>query len=238
MAAATSTTGDWSLTVKAGLQETCMDITALLEEIKASPYRDITIAAPHTGKISFADLALRAPVQGPQGAWKEKPGTRLAVLERERNPKSIHAMEKGRITRLHTELEGCFVEAGQPLAVIRHMLTRDEVETIILKKALHLFRAPERAKYYFTPEIDKKIRASDAQSVTIQDGAEIMIMSRMKREAPLKYAGPPGVIYAIYFKYNENKDAGDPLIGVCPKEQLSEIQDVIMRVRTEWREQE
>ena len=54
-----------------------------------------------------------------------------------------------------------FVEAGTPLMVIRHMLTRSEVEHQILKKALYLFRAPERAKYYFTPEVDKKIRAAD-----------------------------------------------------------------------------
>ena len=57
-------------------------------------------------------------------------------------------------------------------------------------------------------------------------------MSRMKREVPLHYSGPEGVIYAVYFKYNENIDAGAPLIGVCPQDQLPAIQDVIMRVRT------
>ena len=110
------------------------------------------------------------------------------------------------------------------------------MEHIILQKALHLFLAPERAKYYFTPEVDKKIRAADAQSVAVRDGMEILIMSRMKREIPLNYAGPDGVIYAVYFKYNENMDAGAPLIGVCPKDQLAAIQEVVMRVRTEWTE--
>ena len=148
------------------------------------------------------------------------------------------AMEKGEISELHSELEGCFVEAGTPLAVLRHMLTREEVQRAILQKALHLFRAPERAKYYFTPEVDKKIRASDAHSVAVRDGMELLIMSRMKREVPLHYTGPDGVIYAVYFKYSENMDTGAPLIGVCPQDQLPAIQDVIMRVQTEWTEKE
>ena len=173
---------------------------------------------------------------GPQGLWKEKPGSLVATLERERNPKPICAPEKGEVSHIYTDLEGTFVEAGTPLAVLRHKLTRAEVEHIILQKALHLFLAPERAKYYFTPEVDKKIRAADAQSVAVRDGMEILIMSRMKREIPLNYAGPDGVIYAVYFKYNENMDAGAPLIGVCPKDQLAAIQEVVMRVRTEWTE--
>lgn len=215
-----------------------MDISALLEEIKAAPYREIVIAAPHSGVITFADIKPGDTAYGPQGQWKEKPGTVIATLERERNPKPICAPEKGEISSVQTELEGKFVESGTPLAVLRHLLTRSEVETIILKKALYLFRAPERAKYYFTPEVDKKIRASDAHSVAVREGMDIMIMSRMKREAPLRYSGPEGVIYAIYFKYNENMDAGDPLMGVCPKDQLPVIQDVIMRVQTEWTERD
>lgn len=213
-----------------------MDISALLEEIKAAPYRDIVITAPHSGRITFSGARQGEQAFGPQGRWKEKPGTLIATLERERNPKPIYAPEKGEISSLHTELEGQFVESGMPLAVLRHLLTRQEVETIILKKALHLFLAPERAKYYFTPEVDSKIRASDAHSVGVRDGMDIMIMSRMKREAPLRYSGPEGVIYAIYFKYNENMDAGAPLLGICPRDQLAEIQDVIMRVQTEWKE--
>ncbi|MDO5483403.1 MAG: biotin attachment protein [Desulfovibrionaceae bacterium] len=215
-----------------------MDISALLDEIKASPYREIVIATPHTGRLTFSELRPGDMVVGPQGQWKEKPGSRLATLERERNPKPICSPEKGEISHLHTELEGQFVEAGTPLAVLRHKLTREEVLRLILKKALHLFCAPERAKYYFTPEVDKKIRASDAHSVAVRDGMELLIMSRMKREVPLHYTGPDGVIYEVYFKYNDNVDAGAPLIGVCPREQLPIIQDVIMRVQTEWTEKD
>ena len=196
-----------------------LDISKLLDDIKASPYREIVISTPHTGVVTFADLKVGDTVVGPQGQWKEKPGTRLATLERERNPKPILAPEKGEI---------CLI--------LRHMLTRAEVEHAILKKALHLFRAPERAKYYFIPEVEKKIRASDAHSVQVRDGMELLIMSRMKREVPLNYTGPDGVIYAIYFTINENMDAGAPLLGVCPQDQLPAIQDVIMRVQTEWTE--
>ena len=213
-----------------------IDISKLLDEIKASPYREIVISTPHTGVVTFGDLKVGDTVMGPQGQWKEKPGTRLATLERERNPKPILAPEKGEICRIHSELEGQFVEAGTPLMILRHMLTRAEVEHAILKKALHLFCAPERAKYYFIPEVEKKIRASDAHSVQVRDGMELLIMSRMKREVPLNYSGPDGVIYAIYFTINENMDAGAPLLGVCPQDQLPVIQDVIMRVQTEWTE--
>ena len=213
-----------------------INISAFLDEIKASPYREIVVKTPHTGTVTFAGVTEGQEVLGPQGQWKERPGTLLATLEREHNPKPILALEKGIISRIYAEREGHFVEAGTPLMVIRHMLTRDEVEHAILKKALSLFTAPERAKYYFTPEVDKKIRAADSHSVVVRDGMELMIMSRMKREVPLYYSGPEGVIYAVYFKYNENIDAGAPLIGVCPQDQLPAIQDVIMRVRTEWTE--
>lgn len=210
------------------------DISALLDEIKASPYREIVITAPHCGTVSFGGISEGSEVYGPRGQWKEKPGTQLALLERERNPKPIRSSEKGVLTKVFNDLEGRFVDAGTPLAVVRHQLTRSEVERLILQKTLFLFRAPERAKYYFTPEVDKKIRASNAHSVTVADNMELLIMSRMKREAALRYSGPEGVIYAVYFKYNENVDAGSPLLGVCPKDQLQAIQEVIMRVQTEW----
>ncbi len=215
-----------------------LDVTALLEEIKASPYREIEIVTPHTGRVNFTTVQVEAKVTGPHGMWKEKNGTLLATLDRERNPKPIYAPEKGHLRLLHDELEGKFVEAGTPLAVIRHFLTREEVQSAILKKTLHLFNAPERAKYYFVPEVDKKVRASGSQAVKVREGMELFIMSRMKREVSLPYSGPEGVIYAVYFKHTENLDAGQPLIGVCPPDQLSAIQQVLLRVQTEWLEQE
>ena len=72
-----------------------IDISALLDGIKDSPYREIVIAAPHTGKVTFAGLKPGDKVHGPQGQWKEKPGTLVATLERERTPKPISVPEKG-----------------------------------------------------------------------------------------------------------------------------------------------
>ena len=212
-----------------------LNVSDLLEQLKQTPYRMIEVATRHTGVVTFEALRQGDSVHGPEGTWKEKPGTKLATLTRERNPKPIYAPEKGVIETIHTELENQFVECGTPLVTIRHYLTREEVESIILREALYLFKAPERAKYYFTPEIDAKVR-SEQGSVTVTNGQELFIMSRMKREVPLQYSGPSGVIYAIYFKPTENVDQDAPLIGVCPKEELPHIKEVIMRVRSEWQE--
>ena len=40
----------------------------------------------------------------------------------------------------------------------------------IKKPVRHAQKRPGRAKYYFTPDVDKKIRAADAQSVAVRDG--------------------------------------------------------------------
>ena len=213
------------------------DITKILEQLKASPYEEVHIKAPHTGHVSFAHIQPGDTVYGPGGAWKEKPGTQLAFLDREHNPKPICAPQKGVISDVRRELHGCFVEAGTRLVTMQHTLTREEVLGLLLRQALYLFNAPERAKYYFSPDVDKKIRTGGVRSVTVHDGMEVFIMSRMKREVPLAYSGPGGLIYAVYFKYTDNVDAGQPLIGVCPPDQLAAIEDVVMRVQTEWKEE-
>lgn len=213
-----------------------INISALLDEIKASPFREIIIRAPHTGEspLPISRPAIRS--QAPRANGRKNPAPTSPPWSASAIPSPSAPRKKAEVSLVHDELEGQFVEAGTPLAVLRHMLTSDEVQRAILQKALHLFRAPERAKYYFTPEVDKKIRASDAHSVIVREGMELFIMSRMKREVPLSYSGPNGVIYAVYFKYNDNMDVGAPLIGVCPQDQLPAIQDVIMRVQTEWTE--
>lgn len=215
-----------------------LDISKLLEEIQASPYAEIIVNAPHSGTVTFPDLKAGSRVIGPSGQWKEKDGTLLATMERERNQKPIHSLEKGEVTVVHSELEGAFVQAGTELMRLRHYLSREEVLSVILKKALHLFLAPERAKYYFIPAVDVKVNVSGPKAISVHDGMDLFIMSRMKRESPLAYSGPEGVIYAVYFSHNENMDAGQPLIGVCPPDMVGAIEDVVMRVQTEWREEE
>ena len=214
-----------------------LDISAVLEEIKASPYEEMTVCAPHSGKVSFPEtLAQGFRVTGPSGTWKEKPGSLLANLEREHNVKSISCPENGEIVVVHKQLDGLFVQAGTELVRFRHFLSREEVIQLILKKALYLFLAPERAKYYFIPSVDVKIKVSGPKAITVRDGEELFIMSRMKREAPLRYSGPEGVIYAQYFSHNQNIDAGAPLIGICPPDLITQVEEVVARVQTEWKE--
>ncbi|CAK7037034.1 MAG: hypothetical protein DELT_00610 [Desulfovibrio sp.] len=216
-----------------------LDVSKLLEEIQASPYAEIIVNAPHSGTVTFPEgVKAGTRVIGPTGMWKEKEGTLLATLERERNPKPIYCAEKGEVTLVHDELAGTFAQAGTELLRLRHYLSKEEVLAVILKKALHLFVAPERAKYYFIPSVDVKVKNSGPKSVSVHDGMDLFIMSRMKRESPLAYSGPEGVIYAVYFSHNENMDSGQPLIGVCPPDMVSAIEDVVMRVQTEWREEE
>lgn len=214
------------------------DVKVILEEIKASPYEEVEVIAPHCGVVDFKVPGEGAKVLGPSGTWKEKPGTLLATLTRERNPKPIHCGRKGEVQKVHAHLNGRFVEAGTPLMVLRHFLTKDEVTQQILKKVLHLFTAPERAKYYFAPEADKKVKASGCQSVRVKDGMDLFIVSRMKREKGLAYTGPEGIIYATYFSHDQNVDAGQPLISVCPESQMSVIRDVVNRVQSDWEERD
>lgn len=215
-----------------------LNVKKLLEEIKASPFEEIEVTAPHTGTVEFAGLKPGDKVQGHSGTWKEKPGTLIASLTRERNKKPICAPEKGEIVLVREELHGRFVQAGETLARIRHFLSRKEVIEVILKQALHLFLAPERAKYYFIPEVDQKLKVSGKRSVRLKAGMELFIVSRMKRETVLAYDGPEGIIYSVYFHRGDNVDAGQPLIGVCPEAELPLIQDVITKVQSEWEEQD
>jgi len=215
-----------------------LDVSRLLEAIKAAPYEEIVIRAPHTGVVKLADIKEGDKVVGPSGEWKEKPGTLLASIVRERNTRPITSGQKGVISDIRRDLEACFVEAGTPLFTLRHFLSKDEVQQSILRKALYLFVAPERAKYYFTPAVDLKVKVSGSASVTVSEGMELFIMSRMKRETPLYYFGPEGVIYSVYFVHNQNTETGQPLIGVCPQNRIREIEEVVVRVQTEWEEQE
>ncbi|MBI4803932.1 MAG: biotin attachment protein [Desulfovibrio sp.] len=214
------------------------DVKAILEEIKASPYEEVEVIAPHTGVVEFKVTEEGTKVQAPSGTWKEKPGTLLVTLGRERNAKPIHCSRKGEVQKIHAHLNGKFVEAGTPLMVLRHFFTKDEVTQLILKKVLFLFPAPERAKYYFVPETDKKVKVTGCQSIKVKDGMDLFIVSRMKREKPLSYVGPEGIIYATYFSHDQNVDAGQPLISVCPEAQMGVIRDVVNRVQSDWEERD
>ena len=214
------------------------DVKAILEQFKASPYEEVEITAPHTGVVEFKISEPGAKVQAQTGTWKEKPGTLLATITRERNTRNIHCARKGEVQSIYSELHGTFVEAGTPLLVLRHFFSKDEVTQRILKKVLHLFNAPERAKYYFAPETDKKVKVSGCQCIRVKDGMDLFIVSRMKREKTLPYSGPEGIIYDTYFSHDQNVDAGQPLISVCPENQMDVVRDVVNRVQSDWEEHE
>jgi biotin carboxyl carrier protein len=174
----------------------------------------------------------------PSGTWKEVPGTLLARLERESVKKPLYAPQKGEVMSLGEVKDGQFVQAGQELMTIRHYLTREEVIARILRRSLSLFLAPEKGKYYFFPDVDIKVKTKGSQSVHIEDGMELFILSRMKRETSIRYSGPAGIIYAVYFETNDSVDRDSPLIGVCPEDQLGQIQEVVSRVQSDWEERD
>ena len=127
-----------------------LDFAAMLEEIKASPYEEARhCRPPYRGCDLLPGLNLEAAFTVRREPGRRSPGPLLVTIERERNKKPIYAPMKGEVAALYEERAGQFVEAGTPLLRLRHYLSKEEVVAMILKKALHLFRAPERAKYYF-----------------------------------------------------------------------------------------
>lgn len=215
-----------------------LDVTSLLEEIKASPFEEQEIVAPHTGVVTFGSLKLGDKViartaHGRNGPERSSPPSRANATQ-SRSTRSRRAKSAPSIANW----KGHTCRRAPRSPPIRHFLSKDEVLRILLKQALNLFVAPERAKYYFVPQIDTKIKVSGCRSVSVYEGMELFIVSRMKREMPLYYTGPDGLIYTVYFEHNENVDAGSPLIGVCPPDQLQQIEEVVLKVQTEWQEQE
>jgi len=205
----------------------------IISRYRSDPYDYVDMEAIHTGKIRFL-VEDGAEVKGPSGEWKHIPGTPLYEITRERNPKIVSARTNGTVSMIRGELEGQFVEAGEKLLTIRHPLKKKEIIEAILQEVLYLFPAPERARYYFSMDIQARINQKGARSVMIQPGDEIITMSLMKRDTPVYYAGEPGIIHSVYFKPGESVDQGVPLFGVCAEEKLPLVQKIITRVKAEW----
>ncbi len=214
-----------------------IDFDEILGKYHSDPYDYVDIFAEHTGKVRFL-IEEGHTVEAVSGEWKHIPGTPLFEITRERNPKKITSPTKGVIASLNSELEGSFVEAGEKLMTIRHPLKKKEIIECILKEVLHVFPAPERAKYFFTPDIQSRIDKKSVREVSVKPGDEIIIMSLMKRDTPVYYDGEAGVIHSIYFKPGVSVDQGAPLIGVCPLDKLPLIKKVITRVKADWDQNE
>ncbi|HEC99933.1 MAG TPA: hypothetical protein ENN18_06090 [Proteobacteria bacterium] len=210
-----------------------IDLDQLLIHYREDPYEDFLVETPNTGWVRFmADDGMK--VAGPKGTWQHIPGTLLYVLERERNRIPIHAHINGTISDLQVNLNGKFVEANTYLMSIRHPMTKDEVINKILKQVLITFNAPERAKYFFPPEITYKLEKKKHGTVLVRPGEEILIMSLMKRDTPLIYNGEPGIIHTVYFQPNVTVNQGEPLLGICPPGKLNYIRKIVQKIQNEW----
>ena len=210
-----------------------IDFDEILSKYRSDPFDYVDVCATHTGTVTFK-VVEGDDVQAPSGEWLQIPGTALYEINRERNPKLIAAQTNGVVSTVRTELEGRFVEAGERLITIKHPLKKKEIIENILKEVLFLFRAPERAKYFFALDVQSRIEKKGARAVTVDQGEEVLTMSLMKRDTPIYYSGEKGVIHSVYFKPGVSVSQGEPLLGVCAPEKLPLIQKIITRVKADW----
>lgn len=205
----------------------------IINKYRSDPFDYLDVVTPHTGLVKFK-VSDGEKVDGPSGKWHHNPGTLLYMINREKNPKPIYSLTNGVVASLRRELEGEFVEAGEKLMTIQHPLKKREIIEGILQNVLYLFKAPEKAKYFFSLDIQARLEKQDDKAVFIKPGDEIITMSLMKRDTPIYYSGEEGIIHSVYFKPGESVKQGQPLIGVCAKEKLPLIQKIITHVKAEW----
>jgi len=205
----------------------------ILSRYRSDPYEYVDMYAVHAGQVRFL-VDDGAEVKGVSGEWQHIPGSSLYEITRERNPKVISSKTNGMVSYINSEAEGQFVESGAKLMTVRHPLKKKEIIESILQEVLYLFVAPERARYFFSMDIQSRIEQKGARSIFVKPGDEIITMSLMKRDTPVLYSGEPGILHSIYFSPGDSIDQETPLIGVCPEDKLAVVQKVITRVKAEW----
>jgi len=210
-----------------------IDFDQIISQYRSDPYDYQEVRTPHTGVVKFK-VRLDDDVDGVTGQWRHIPGTLLYALERERNVKPIYSEIKGSIAEINQDIEGKFVEAGEKILTIKYPLKKREIIDKILKNVLYVFKAPERAKFFFSMDIQARIDKFGQRSVSVKEGDEVLTMSLMKRDTPVYYEGEPGIIHSVYFKSGDSMDQGSPMIGICPEEKLPLIEKIITRVKAEW----
>jgi hypothetical protein len=209
-----------------------VDLEEIIERYQAEPYESFPMAAPHTGQVSFI-VSEGDRVEAPSGSWRERPGSLLYSLLRQANRKKIFAPTNGTVSDLQAALQGSFVAAGTYLMTIKHPMTRQEVIQRVLQEVLYIFRAPEKARYLFVPELAAKMEKKK-NKILVRQGEEILIMSRMKRDTPVIYDGQSGIIYTSYLRPNVSVEAGEPLLGICPPGRLDYVCRLVQRINLEW----
>ena len=214
-------------------KEGTIDFDEIISEFRSDPFHYVDIFTPHTGQIRFK-VGKGTEVCGTDKHKNHGPGTVLYILTRERNAKPFYSPIKGNISFIREDLEGSFVEAGEKILTIKHPLKKKEIIEKILRQVLHPFCAPERARYFFSFELQARMEKEVNKPISIKTGDEVLTMSLMKRDSPVYYSGEPGIIHSIYFTPGVSIDQGEPLLGICPPEQLHFIQKIINRVKAEW----
>ena len=210
-----------------------IDYDTILSEYREDPFGYVDIHTRQTGQIYF-NVKIDDKVEGVSGKWRHIKGTKLFGITRERNNKPVFSPSKGVISFIRDDLDGQFVEAGERIMTIRYPLKKREIIDQILRKVLSPFEAPERAKYFFSLDIQSRIEKFGQRSVSIKPGDELLTMSLMKRDTPVYYKGEPGIIHSVYFKPGMTVDQGESLVGICPPEKLPLIETIITRVKAEW----
>ncbi|MEW6220525.1 MAG: hypothetical protein AB1634_13470 [Thermodesulfobacteriota bacterium] len=210
-----------------------VDFDEILSKYRQDPYHYVDVHVPHTGRLRF-HVEKGTPVKASSGEWGHIPGSLLYVLTREKNPKPFYSPINGEVSFLREDLQGAFVEAREKVIVIKHPLKKREIIESILRQILLPFRAPERARYFFSLEIQGKMDKEVKKPIAIKAGDEILTMSLMKRDIPVLYDGEPGIIHSLYFTPGVTVEQGEPLLGICPPEQLPLIDKIISRVKAEW----
>lgn len=210
-----------------------IDFDAIIGKYRSDPFDYMDVCTVHTGQVRFK-VRQNSAVDGPSGEWHHIRGTLLYESLREGNQKKIFSTINGVVSFVRDDLEGKFVEAGEKILTIRHPLKKREIIENILRQVLEPFHAPERAKYFFSLDLQAKIDKYGQRGVSIAPGDEVLTMSLMKRDTPVYYTGEPGIIHSVYFQPGVSVFQGEPLLGICSREKLPLIQKIIARVKAEW----
>lgn len=222
-----------------------MKLEKELEQLIREPFRQVKIITPYSGQISFSyfdnKIRERRPtvqeeesVLGPGGQWNEIEGSPLYEITRQGSPEVIYSPTNGTVHSIHTELEGTKVQALTEVMIIRHPLTEQETLDHILKKTLSRFTAPEDATYFYTPEFEQKLRVFGKGGFEIKPGDNVVIMSFMKRDIPLVYKGPVGIVYSIFFSSGMRIEKGNPILGICSPEIFEDVKKIERFVSQTW----